>query len=57
MDISTLVTKRELGQFFTKNSDYILNGLERFVVGKEVTDPFAGGGDLMEWAMRNKAKN
>lgn len=42
--------KKQLGQFFTKNSDYILNGLEKFIKGKDVTDPFAGSGDLISWA-------
>lgn len=40
-------TKKQLGQFFTKNSDYILNGLEKFVKGKDVIDPFAGNEDLI----------
>ncbi len=51
------MNKKQLGQFFTTNSDYILAGLEKFVVGKEVTDPFVGGGDLIVWAKKNKAKN
>jgi hypothetical protein len=46
-------TKGQLGQFFTENSDYILNGLEKYVVGKNVIDPFAGGKDLINWAKRN----
>lgn len=46
-----------MGQFFTTNSDYILAGLEKFIAGKEVTDPFVGGGDLVVWAKKNKAKN
>ncbi|MFH1173124.1 MAG: hypothetical protein V1692_01175, partial [bacterium] len=48
--------KKQLGQFFTTNSDYILHGLESFVVGKEVFDPFAGGADLIYWAKKNQAK-
>ncbi|MBI2041532.1 MAG: hypothetical protein HYT20_00750, partial [Candidatus Nealsonbacteria bacterium] len=42
--------KKQLGQFFTQNSDYILNGLEKFIKGKNITDPFAGNGDLISWA-------
>lgn len=42
--------KKDLGQFFTTNSDYILKGFESFVAGKPVMDPFAGGGDLLKWA-------
>jgi len=34
--------KKQLGQFFTTNSDYILRGFEKFVKNKEITDPFAG---------------
>lgn len=49
--------KKQLGQFFTTNSDYILQGFEDFVFDKEVTDPFAGSQDLIRWAEKNKAKN
>lgn len=48
--------KRQLGQFFTENSDYILKNLGKYIKNKEVVDPFAGGGDLIAWARRNKAK-
>ncbi len=48
--------KQQLGQFFTTNSDYILKGLERYVKGKDVVDPFAGDGDLLLWAKRYGAK-
>ena len=44
--------KDQLGQFFTTNSDYILQGLERYVKGKEITDPFAGNQDLFVWAKK-----
>ncbi|MEK7542032.1 MAG: hypothetical protein AAB533_04240 [Patescibacteria group bacterium] len=48
--------KRQFGQFFTTNADFILQGFERYVRGKEVADPFAGERDLMMWAKRNGAK-
>ncbi len=51
------MTKKQLGQFFTKNSDYILKELEKYIKGKIVVDPFAGGGDLIFWAKKNKAKS
>lgn len=51
------MTKKQLGQFFTKNSDYILKGLEKHIKGKIVIDPFAGGGDLISWAKKNKVKS
>ncbi len=49
--------KKQLGQFFTTKSDYILKDLEKFVKNKEVVDPFVGSGDLMNWAKRNGAKS
>lgn len=48
--------KKQLGQFFTTNCDYILQGFEEFVKNKEVTDPFAGNRDLMFWSVRNNCK-
>jgi hypothetical protein len=50
-------SKRQLGQFFTKNSKYILQGLEKYIIGRNVADPFAGSGELMEWAKENRAKD
>lgn len=46
-------TKQQFGQFFTTNSDYILQGLEKFILNKEIIDPFAGGQDLIRWAEKN----
>lgn len=48
--------KKQLGQFFTTNSDYILQDLEEFVKNKNIIDPFAGGGDLLLWAKKNKSQ-
>jgi len=48
--------KRNLGQFFTTNSDYILQGFGDFVKNKDVFDPFAGNGDLLNWAKNNRCK-
>lgn len=50
-----MTTKKDLGQFFTTNSDHILQGFEDTVKGKVVMDPFAGGGDLLQWAERHGA--
>ncbi len=50
------MVKNQLGQFFTTNSDYILQGLEEFVKNKEITDPFAGNQDLFLWAKKNCCK-
>src|SRR3989344_7730065 len=48
--------KKQFGQFFTTNSDYILQGLEGFVKNKEVIDPFAGNQDLINWSRKNNCK-
>lgn len=48
--------KKQLGQFFTTNSDYILQGLERYIREKVVIDPFAGNQDLIKWAKKNKCR-
>lgn len=48
--------KQQHGQFFTTNSDYILQNLGKYIEDKEVVDPFAGNGDLIEWAKKNKVK-
>lgn len=51
------IIKKQLGQFFTTNSSYILQGFEKFIKNKEVSDPFAGSKDLLLWAKKNGAKN
>ena len=48
--------KKQLGQFFTTNSDYIFQGFEKFVKNKEIADPFAGNQDLLAWAKKNNCK-
>jgi len=50
-------SKRQLGQFFTINTDYILSGFSQYVYGKNITDPFAGDGDLLEWAEKYGASS
>jgi hypothetical protein len=49
--------KKQLGQFFTKNSDYILDGFESLIRDKNISDPFAGSGDLLLWAKKNSARS
>jgi hypothetical protein len=44
--------KKQLGQFFTINSNYILQNLGKYIKDREVVDPFAGNGDLIEWARK-----
>ena len=48
--------KKQLGQFFTTNSSYILQGFKEHIKGKVVYDPFAGNQDLIEWATQNGCK-
>ncbi len=48
--------KKQFGQFFTTNSDYILQGFEKFIRNKDVVDPFAGNQDLINWACKNNCK-
>jgi len=56
MKIDFKAKKRDLGQFFTTNADYILQGFEKFVEGKTISDPFAGNRELLNWCQRNGAK-
>lgn len=56
MNMNTIAKKQSLGQFFTTNSSYILQGFDSFVKNKEITDPFAGNQDLLNWAKNNKCK-
>ncbi|MCX6758925.1 MAG: hypothetical protein NTX14_04415 [Candidatus Nealsonbacteria bacterium] len=48
--------KKQFGQFFTTNSDYILRGMEKFIENKQVMDPFAGNRDLIRWANKYGCK-
>lgn len=43
----------DLGQFYTDNAEYILNG---FTVPKKIIEPFAGKGDLIRWAKSHGAE-
>jgi len=57
MDTTLGTKKRDLGQFFTTNADYILQGFEEFIGGKEVSDPFAGNQELLNWCQKNGARS
>jgi len=50
-------SKQQLGQFYTKNTAYILQDFGEFVKNKNITDPFAGAGDLLKWAKNNGANS
>ena len=45
-------TKMFLGQFYTTNSDYILQGLS-LPNNCEIIEPFVGQGDLVNWVKKN----
>ena len=49
--------KQKLGQFFTTNVDYILCEFEKYILNKNIQDPFCGNKDLLRWAINNKAKS
>lgn len=42
-------SKQKHGRYFTTNASTLLEGYEDVVRGVSVTEPFAGGGDLVEW--------
>ena len=48
--------KKQFGQFFTTNVDYIFQDFEKFVKNKNVIDPFAGNKDLISWVEKNNCK-
>jgi len=50
MDKILSTPKQQFGQFYTRNTAYILQGFNKFIRGKNITDPFAGAGDLLKWA-------
>jgi hypothetical protein len=42
-------TKKDMGQFYTVRSTYILEGVPRPPEGVRIVEPFAGQGDILEW--------
>jgi hypothetical protein len=44
-------SNRQLGQYFTKQAEYILNGLT-IPNNVKIVEPFAGDGDLVAWAYK-----
>ena len=41
--------KKELGQFYTKNYNYILQNMKIPIETENIIEPFAGAGDLIEY--------
>lgn len=48
--------KKELGQFYTKNYDYILQNISIPANIKDLIEPFAGEGDLLEYIEKSDNK-
>lgn len=49
------MSKREKGQFYTTNTEYILGDIEpQFTNATKIIEPFAGQGDLINW-IQNKS--
>lgn len=47
--------KRELGQFYTTNVDYILDKMDLSNIEEDIIEPFVGNGDMKRWVeKRNK---
>jgi hypothetical protein len=53
----TKINKKNKGQFYTTNNDYILDGLSIPNDIKDIIEPFAGKGDLIEWVLKQDKKN
>lgn len=50
------MNKKNRGQFYTTNSSYILDGLSIPENTKNIIEPFAGKGDLLEWITKQGFK-
>jgi hypothetical protein len=50
------VDPKQLCQYFTKNADYILDGLS-IPNNESVIEPFCGNGDLVSWSLKFQPKN
>ena len=50
------IIKTNLGQFYTKNCNYILKGMFILPGVRSIIEPFAGAGDLMKWARAQSNK-
>jgi hypothetical protein len=48
--------KKNKGQFYTTNNNYILEGIEIPDWVDKITEPFAGKGDLIDWVLQNKGE-
>jgi len=53
MSDSKKANKKNKGQFYTTNSDYILEGIEIPDNVNKIIEPFAGKGDLIDWIKKS----
>lgn len=56
MNKSGKTNKQTKGQFYTTNSDYILDGIEIPSYVEKIIEPFAGKGDLLDWVSKKSDK-
>ena len=54
-EITSKTTKKKLGQFYTTNYEYILQGMTIPEYVKNIIEPFAGNGDLLNF-IKDKTK-
>ena len=47
---------KKLGQYYTTNADYVLQGLS-IPEGADIVEPFAGNGDLVNWSLETNPKS
>ena len=57
IDKNKKINKKNKGQFYTTNNDYILEGLSIPSNITNIIEPFAGKGDLIEWAKKQGKTN
>lgn len=50
-------SKKKLGQFYTTNYEYILQGLKIPKIIKNIIEPFTGNGDLISFIKKEEEKN
>jgi hypothetical protein len=54
------MSKKDKGQFYTVNADYILKDLHKdlnFTPSSKIIEPFAGNGDLIDWIKKQNLSN
>ena len=57
IDHENMGSKQSLGQFYTTNQEYILQGINIPHTIKNIIEPFAGNGDLITFIEKEQNKN